>query len=178
MPTANEAGTQRVYPNTVSTDSNGSATMRVSATPMSTGPNTHGNPLDEGHTVSVVRKKTGIDPVVGWIVCVEGPDKGRDFRIRSEKNSVGRSDTMDISISGDETISRSDHAFIVYDPKRNIFRIQAGLSRGLVYLNDEEVISSDSLKPYDTINLGDSTFIFVPFCGEEFQWKKETKNEE
>lgn len=28
---------------------------------------------DTGVTVAIVRKKTGIDPVVGWLVCVDGP---------------------------------------------------------------------------------------------------------
>ncbi|WP_424766536.1 hypothetical protein [Paenibacillus sp. sgz302251] len=28
----------------------------------------------------------GIDPVVGWLVCVEGPHKGNDFRLHSERN--------------------------------------------------------------------------------------------
>src|SRR5690242_13732720 len=31
------------------------------------------------------------DPVVGWLVCVEGPDRGKDYRLHSEKNFVGRS---------------------------------------------------------------------------------------
>lgn len=77
---------------------------------------------------------------------------------------------MDMCIVGDETISRNDHAFIVYDPKKNIFRIQAGLSRGLVYLNGEEVIASETMKAYDTIEMGESAFKFVPFCGEDFKW--------
>lgn len=131
--------------------------------------------IDEGHTVAVFKKRIGIDPVVGWLVCIDGSDRGRDYRIRSEKNGVGRSDTMDICIRGDETISRSDHAFIVHDPKKNIFRIQAGLSRGLIYLNGEEVIASEKLNAYDRIEMGESTFLFVPFCGENFQW--ETKKD-
>ncbi len=127
--------------------------------------------LDEGHTVAVVKRKMGIDPVVGWLVCVEGADRGRDYRIRSEKNAVGRSESMDICIAGDETVSRSDHAFVVYDPKKNIFRIQAGSSRGLVYLNGEEVVASEEMKAYDRIEFGESAFLFVPFCGEAFQWE-------
>src|SRR5262249_26846325 len=47
---------------------------------------------DPGVTRAVYRDSTtGISPVVGWLVCVEGPDKGRDFRIHSEKNFIGRS---------------------------------------------------------------------------------------
>jgi len=132
-----------------------------------------GSSIDEGHTVAVVKRKTGIDPVVGWFVCVKGPDRGRDYRIRSEKNSVGRADSMDICISGDDTISRNDHAFVVYDPRKKMFRVQAGLSRGLVYLNGEEVIASELLAAYDTISIGQSELLFIPLCGERFQWETE-----
>lgn len=131
------------------------------------------SPGDEGRTVALVRKKSGIDPVVGWLVCVKGPERGRDYRIRSEKNSIGRSESMDICVRDDETISREDHAFIVYDPKKNTFRVQAGSSRGLVYLNEEEVISSERLNPYDLLEIGESRFRFIPFCGEAFQWGRE-----
>lgn len=132
-----------------------------------------GRPEDEGRTVAVVKRRIGIDPVVGWLVCVKGPDRGRDYRIRSEKNSIGRSDSMDICISGDDSISRSDHAFLVYDPKKRSFRIQAGLSRGLIYLNGEEVIASETLGAFDRIEMGRSEFLFVPLCGEGFQWETE-----
>lgn len=128
-------------------------------------------PSDEGQTVALVRKKIGIDPVVGWLVCVEGPEKGRDYRIRSEKNAIGRGEEMDIVIKGDETISRSNHAFIIYNPKKRTFRIQAGESRGLVYLNGEEVAVSEELKPYDAIEIGQTRLLFVPFCGEKFEWQ-------
>lgn len=133
---------------------------------------------DEGRTVALVRKKSGIDPVVGWLVCVKGPEKGRDYRIRAEKNAVGRSESMDLCIRDDETISREDHAYIVYDPKKNLFRVQAGSSRGLIYLNDEEVISSERLKPYDLLEMGESQFRFVPFCGEVFHWGREADSPE
>lgn len=145
------------------------ATVKLS----SGGSSIAGGPVDEGRTVAVVKRRTGIDPVVGWLVCVEGPDRGRDYRIRSEKNSIGRSDSMDICISGDDSISRADHAFLVYDPKKRLFRIQAGLSRGLIYLNGEEVIASETLGAFDRIEMGRSEFLFVPLCGEGFQWETE-----
>ncbi|MDI9370024.1 MAG: FHA domain-containing protein [Synergistaceae bacterium] len=129
--------------------------------------------IDEGHTVAVVKRKIGIDPVVGWFVCIKGPDRGRDYRIRSEKNSIGRADSMDVCISSDDTISRVDHAFVVYDPKKRSFRVQAGSGRGLIYLNGEEVSASEKLNAYDRLEMGRSEFLFIPLCGEEFQWEEE-----
>ena len=128
-------------------------------------------PPNEGKTVAVFRKEMGIDPVVGWLVCIEGPDKGKDYRIRSERNFIGRSDKMDICIASDEAISRENHAIVSYSPKKRQFRVYSGESRGLVYLNDEEVITADELKSYDVIELGKTKLMFIPFCGEQFEWE-------
>lgn len=126
---------------------------------------------DDAPTVGVVRKKLKIDPVVGWLVCIEGPERGRDYRIRSEKNFIGRSERMDICIKGDDAISREKHASVSFNPRKNTFRIQPGESRGLVYLNDEEVDFPMELKPYDVIEIGQTKLKFAPFCGEQFEWK-------
>ncbi|RBW68952.1 FHA domain-containing protein [Bacillus taeanensis] len=126
---------------------------------------------DSNKTIGIVRKNLGIDPVVGWLICIEGAQKGRDFRIHSERNFIGRSDKMDIAITGDESISRENHAIVSYSPKKQNFRIYPGDSRGLVYLNDEEVINPEELQPYDVIELGQTKLIFIPFCGKKFQWK-------
>ena len=172
VPADDNEKTQRINPVAIPVAGNAGSTVNLS--PRNT--SSYGSSIDEGHTVAVVKRKTGIDPVVGWLVCVKGPDRGRDYRIRSEKNSVGRADSMDICISGDDTISRNDHAFVVYDPRKKIFRIQAGLSRGLVYLNGEEVIASELLAAYDTISVGQSELLFIPLCGERFQWETEQES--
>ena len=54
-------------------------------------------PLDAGVEVR---------PVVGWLVCVDGPDRGRSYEIHNENNFVGRSSAMDINVEGDPGISR------------------------------------------------------------------------
>jgi len=125
---------------------------------------------DNGITVAIVRKNIGIDPVVGWLVCVDGAEKGRDYKIRSEKNYIGRDASMDICIGGDATISRENHAMISFNPRNFRFSIAPGSSRGLVYLNDEEVGVPEDLKPYDLIELGQSKLLFIAFCGDKFQW--------
>jgi hypothetical protein len=124
----------------------------------------------EGHTIAIVKKKTGLDPVVGWLVCVEGIEKGKDYRLHSEKNMAGRSDSMDIVVK-DPTISRENHAFFVFDPKGKTFLVQEGDGRGLVYVNGSQVIGSRVLVPHDRIEMGESAFLFVPFCGEKFSWE-------
>lgn len=130
-------------------------------------------PPDEGKTRAIApgKQAEGIDPVVGWLVCIDGADRGRDFRIRSQKNFVGRSQNMDIAIPGDDTISRQNHAVISYNPKNRQFKVHSGEARGLVYLNGEEVDNPSSLKAGDRIELGRTKLMFVPLCTDEFNWE-------
>lgn len=116
---------------------------------------------------------TAIDPVVGWFVSTHGPEKGKDYRIRSENNTIGRSKDMYICISGDESISRERHAVITFDPKNNAFFLGPGDGRGLVYVNGEALLAHRKLQPYDQIQLGKTKLMFVPFCGEKYSWGKD-----
>ncbi|MCA1030220.1 FHA domain-containing protein [Bacillus timonensis] len=128
------------------------------------------NSSDEGKTVGVYMKKEGTEPVVGWLVCIAGKDRGRDYRIHPEKNTLGRSETNDIHIANDQTISRDNHATVIYDPKKRNFRLLAGQGRGLVYVNDEVIDFSTPLKSRDIIELGETKLMFVPLCDEHFDW--------
>jgi hypothetical protein len=130
---------------------------------------------EEGITVGYYRKKIGIEPVVGWLVCIEGVDQGRDYRLHSERNFIGRSEKMDVCIRGDETISRENHAVISFNPRNYTFKLQPGEGRGLVYLNGDDIDVPVSLKPYDVIELGQTKLMFIPFCGENFKWEEKSE---
>ncbi len=130
-------------------------------------------PVDIGVTVAMVRKNIGIDPVVGWLVCVAGPEKGRDYRVRSERNGIGRGSDMAVCIQGDEAISRQNHAYISFNPRKGSFRIAPGDGRGMTYLNGEEVDVPMPLQAYDRIELGQTHLVFVPLCGEHFNWESQ-----
>ena len=92
--------------------------------------------------------------MVGWLVCTAGPDRGRDYRIRSERNFIGRGDEMDIAIRGDDTISRDNHASITFNPRNRQFRLHSGTGRGLVYSTSEQIDNASTLKHGDRIDLG------------------------
>lgn len=109
-------------------------------------------------------------PVVGWLVCVDGPAKGRDYRIHTQKNWIGRAPHMDICISGDNCISAEEDAFIAYEPKKKFFHFVPGKGRNLMYLNDDVLLSPVQLKPYDILTIGQTKLMFVPLCGERFDW--------
>jgi hypothetical protein len=126
---------------------------------------------DPGVTRAVFRdSSTGISPVVGWLVCVEGPDKGRDFRIHSEKNFIGRSPAMDIAVTGDESISREKHASVAYDPKHRAFWILPGDASGLVYVNEQMINTPMKLTSRDIVEIGKSKLMFWPLCDDKFHW--------
>lgn len=93
-----------------------------------------------------------------------------DYKIHDGKNFVGRGDEMDIQILGDNAINRKNHTIIVYDAKKMNTVILPGDAAGLAYLNEEAVYVPTELKPYDTISLGNSRFLFVPLCGTNFSW--------
>ena len=110
------------------------------------------------------------EPVCGWLVCIQGARVGKDYRIHNGKNFVGRGDDLDIQILGDNEINRRNHAVIVYDQKKRNTVILPGDSAGLAYLRGEAVYVPAQLNPYDTIEMGKSRFIFVPLCGQNFEW--------
>ena len=132
----------------------------------------HSGVPDSEKTIGIMRNTIGFEPVVGWLVCIDGPDKGKDYRLKSEKNFIGRGSNMDVSIPSDNGISRSNHAIVSYSPKNNSYMLIPGDGHGLVYHNGEEVYTPISLKRFDLIEIGATKLLFVPFCGEEFQWQK------
>ena len=124
-----------------------------------------------GKTVGMMQSQMGFDPVVGWLACVAGPSKGKSYTVRGGVNSIGRSERMDIVITGDLKISSENHAKISYSEKHNRFNLLPGEGRNIVYLNDEEVFTPMPLKAYDLIDFGETKLLFVPLCGEKFTWE-------
>lgn len=147
----------------------------AATTPLGQASNGGGLADDVGKTVGFFTKKTngGTEPVTGWLVCVEGKHYGEDFKIKMGKNSIGRSNTMDIVLAKDTSVSREKHAIVVYEPNENIFILLGGESKELCYLNGQVVLSPQVLKMYDKIKLGSSVLMFVPLCGEGFIWKED-----
>ncbi len=128
---------------------------------------------DDSMTVHFYQKTLGTEPVVGWLVCINGVHFGQDFRIKSGRNFVGRSGAMDVCLSGDTAVSRDRHLIVTYDPKGNTFFAQPGdTSSALSYLNDKPLLEATALKTGDKLTVGESDLMFVAFCGETFTWEK------
>lgn len=111
-------------------------------------------------------------PVVGWLVCMNGSDRGRDHRLHAGKNFIGRSTSMDVLLVEDKTVTRDKHCSVIYDPKGNAFYV-SGEGGNLVYLNGEVLDTSTQLDEGDTITVGKTDLLFIPFCREGRTWEKE-----
>ena len=114
------------------------------------------------------------EPVVGWVVVISDVNTGQDFRLRAGHNKIGRDTKSDLFIDFDSKVSREDHAAIIYDPMDRSFYVQHMSGHNNTYLNGSILLEPRKLKPYDMIIVGDTTLLFVPLCGPQFQWKKET----
>lgn len=135
---------------------------------------------DEGKTVSyfnaTVNSQDGntqrsfSDPVVGWFVCISGEHTGESFCIFSGNNSIGRGSNNKIVINRDKKISREKHALVIYEPKKKMFFVQPGNGSGLTYVNDEFISSNVKLSEKDIVEIGESKLMFIPLCGESFEW--------
>lgn len=111
------------------------------------------------------------DPVVGWVVIVGGPGKGRALALSAGKNDIGRGADQRISLAfGDDAISEKRHTVITYDPENRRFFLQDGEGRNLTYMAGEPVMSPMELTGGEAFRLGETTLRFVPLCGDEFDW--------
>lgn len=125
---------------------------------------------DDGRTVAIIKEDLGVDPVVGWLVNLDGKEKGRDYRIHTDNNYIGRGEKMDICIRGDDTISREHHATISFDSRDKVYYFTPGDGRSIVRLNDKGVFSTVEIKAYDTLEIGKTKLVFIPLCGDKFEW--------
>lgn len=112
----------------------------------------------------------GFMPVVGWLVCVEGAARGSDYRIRAGYNYIGRAEHMDICVRGDNTIGRERHALIAYDQEERVFFFGPADGKSIVRLNGKMVMTPQQIKLHDVLTVGTTKLLFVPLCGEGFDW--------
>lgn len=110
-------------------------------------------------------------PVTGWLVCMTGTERGKDYRLHAGKNFVGRSPAMDVAMVDDKKISREKHCSVIYDPKSDAFYVAAE-SGNLVYLNDELLEATAELEQDDKITIGDTSFIFIQLSRGKRKWEE------
>lgn len=108
---------------------------------------------------------------VGWIVVAEGPGRGESFSLMAGMSQIGRGEDQAIQLDfGDNSISRSNHAAIVFDPDTKEFLLGHGGKSNIVRLNDKPLISNETLKTGDVIRIGETMLRFVALCDKSFNW--------
>ncbi|WP_341367130.1 FHA domain-containing protein [Yoonia sp. BS5-3] len=116
---------------------------------------------------------------VGWIVVTEGPGRGECFALQTGMSQIGRGDDQAVKLDfGDNSISRTNHAAIVYDPDNKEFLLGHGGKSNIVRLNDKPLISNEALQSGDVIRLGETVLRFVALCGPTFNWSEGTPGED
>ncbi len=112
----------------------------------------------------------GFTPVTGWLVCIDGPAKGTDYRIRAGYNYIGRAEYMDICVRGDKAIGHERHAVIAYDSMEKVFFFGPADGKSIVRINGKMAMVPTEIHAFDVITVGSTKLMFVPFCGERFNW--------
>lgn len=113
----------------------------------------------------------GGDPVAGWLVCIKGSERGRDYRIFRGFNFIGRNAQLSIDVEGDQSISREKHAAIVYEPYKNEMYI-VPIGGNVTYINGELLGDTKKIFTNDVVTIGNSEFVFVAFCLGDRKWKE------
>lgn len=130
-------------------------------------------PVDYGRKADPIGDpvaKAGFKPVVGWLVCVEGNNKGSDYRVHNGYNYLGRSQSMDICVPGDMHISNENAAVVAYDDIERLFYFGPGMGHNAVRINGKMCLGQMQLNAYDEITVGETKLMFIPLCGERFDW--------
>ena len=113
-----------------------------------------------------------VRPVVGWLVCVQGPDIGKDFRLHSDFNHVGRDKYQDVCLS-DRTVSR-EHFTVSYDIVNNHYFAEMDKGRTMVYINGYSLGGRALLKKGDQIKVGETLLVFIPLEQQDVKWNWRT----
>lgn len=109
-----------------------------------------------------------VRPVVGWLVCVQGPDIGKDFRLHTHFNHVGRNEDQDVCLS-DPTVS-GEHFTVSYDMQHNHYFADMNKGSTFVYINSYPLGGRTVLKKGDQIKVGNSLLVFIPLEQQDVKW--------
>ena len=106
----------------------------------------------------------------GWLVCADGPERGRDWRLRFGNNRIGRDISLDVCIFEDPAIIRGTHCSVVYDEKSNTFYLVPGEGTS-TFLEDRLLTEPAILTTGSRFRIGDTTLDFIAYCRENVVWR-------
>ena len=144
----------------------------ISASSDEDGPTEYLSEQDEGKTVAIYDTQAFIvKPVVGWLVCCEGQERGQDYRLTSEISSIGRGGHNKIDLQDDSIPENESPVMLAYAEKKHLFIISSPSDSSVeVLLNGTPLRAQTILQPKDEIRIGKTMLRFIPFCDDSFSW--------
>lgn len=111
-------------------------------------------PVSNDYAVSYLFSEEVKTPVTAWVVGISGKHCGRSYVVKPGVNLLVN------------TFNRG--ATITYEPVTRRFMIDGEASE--IYCNGFRVGSKRELGAYDVIEIENDKYMFVPFCGPNFDW--------
>lgn len=108
--------------------------------------------------------------LTGWLVAIKGTMRGRDYRLYTGFNRIGRRMDADVCLD-DPLVSGETHCAVVYEPKKKQFYLVPGKGTATWY-QDALVEESIPLQNGDTFELGGTVLELVAFCREGHTWER------
>lgn len=102
---------------------------------------------------------------LGQLAIVEGAGRGKRFALTHKTASrIGRGDNQEIQLAfGDNSISRTSHATIVYYGEHYGFLLRDGRKANPVFLNGRALSRDEYLSDGDLIRVGETTLQYTAF---------------
>ena len=110
-------------------------------------------------------------PVVGWLVCLSGAERGRSRELYNGNNFIGR-DGMGRLVEAEPGLHREWTLVVTYDRRDRAFFCGLAGGREVVRLNGRPMSGTSPLSAGDRLEVGDTPLLFVPLCGEAFDWDR------
>lgn len=107
--------------------------------------------------------------VVGWLVVIAGPGRGKILPLGYGVNDIGRGAGARVRLDfGDVAIASENQAAIIYTMRSRRFYLQSVAAE--TTLNGCPVRESVELKGGENLQVGQTCLRFVPLCGPGFDW--------
>jgi hypothetical protein len=104
-----------------------------------------------------LRRPARRPPVVGWLVALDGPQQGEDFRLRDGQNLIGADPAVDVRLQGEAIAAR--HASLRH--RDGVFALTDLDSVHGTFLNDATIsIARETLVDGDRLRIGTVTLKF------------------
>ncbi|MGB7240986.1 MAG: FHA domain-containing protein [Sulfitobacter sp.] len=108
---------------------------------------------------------------VGWLLVSEGPGRGGCFMLAAGSTSVGLGSDVSVHLGfGDESIPSGSHIQIDFDAETSMFLLRPNNQTVEILLNGDALTKDQPLNSHDNILIGETTLLFLPLCGDDFDW--------